>query len=95
MKNQRREKIKQLVDFYKKHQPYEYAVAIRRAKKVRDSKANIFGSDIKKEFRHEFSLPSKLYDMIDESLETPFLKDNSEASWFRRTFPEFGGSIKW
>jgi hypothetical protein len=95
MTNKRQEKIEKLVKFYKEQNPAEYQAAVKRAKQIRKSKANIFGSDIKKEFRHEFSLPAKLFEIINDSLETPFLKENSEATWFRKKFPEFGGSIKW
>ena len=84
-----------MVKFYKETFPQDYKAAVKRAKEVRKSKANIFGSDLKKEFRHEFSLPAKLFDLLDSSLDTPFLKDSSEATWFRKTFPEFGGSEKW
>jgi len=93
--SERKTKIENLVKFYKEQFPLEYNLAIKRAKKVRDTKANIYGSDIDKDFRHEFSMPAKLFDLINSSLESPFLKDNSEAAWFRKTFPEFGGSEKW
>ena len=88
-------KIKNLVKFYKEQFPDEYKDAVQHAKEIRKSKANIFGSDIKKEFRHEFSMPAKLFEIIDETLDPPFLKENSEAEWFRKTFPEFSGHEKW
>jgi hypothetical protein len=95
MKNRREFKIEQLVKFYKEQFPNEYREAVKHAKEVRNSKANVFGSDVKKEFRHEFSMPKKLFEIINESLDTPFLKENSEATWFRKTFPEFAGQEKW
>jgi NAD-specific glutamate dehydrogenase len=93
--NARRFKIEQLVKFYKEHYKDDYRDAVKHAKEVRKTKANVFGSDVKKEFRHEFSMPAKLFKIINDSLDTPFLKENSEATWFRKTFPEFSGQEKW
>jgi hypothetical protein len=95
-KQNRREIIEGLVKFYIDNKPSEYADAVKHAKEVRKTKANIFGSDIDKDFRHELSLPAKLYELITKSIDNPeFLKENDEAAWFRKRFPEFAGSEKW
>jgi hypothetical protein len=92
---QRQKTIKNVIAVYKKTEPQKYAGAVEHAKKVRKSKANIYGSDIKGEFRHEFSLPADLYEKIDSLLPTSFLGSSEENAWFRRNFPEFAGQEKW
>jgi hypothetical protein len=92
----RKQAIEQIVFLYKQQFPQEYQAAVRHAVQVRKSKANIFGSDIKKDFRHELSLPSRLFEALDNKFNQPnFLKENSEAKWFVKRFPEFAGSKVW
>lgn len=92
----RRKFIADTIKFYKEHYPLEYQKAIQHAKVVRGTRANVFGSDKQLEWRHEFTFPKELYRVLDNSLGNPrFLKDNKEAEWFRRTFPEFAAHEKW
>ena len=95
MTTDRKERIKLIVQFYREVFPFEYRAAIQRGKRIRASKASVYGFDKEKEFKHEFSMPSRLFELLDKSLEAPFLQESSEATWFRKSFPEFGGSEKW
>ena len=86
----RRKYITGCVLFFKKYYPSSYEVSKEHAKEIKGTRATPFGSDSKKEWRWELSIPTKLFDMINYGIDNPpFLKDDAEVKWFSKTFPAF------
>lgn len=92
----RRKLITQVVkEFFKKY-PQELEKAKKHTALMRSAKLNIHGSDKQKEWRHEITIPTKLFNILDYMFDNPrFLESNKETSWFIKKFDIFKPHEKW
>ena len=81
---------------FKRNNPQDWKNTLKRVKEMRDTRATPFGSDKQKEFRFEFTIPEKLYNMLSACLDNPkFLSDKKEVNWFAKTFKQLTIPEKW
>lgn len=94
--NARQQFIIDSIKFFIKNYPQEWGAAKKRVKEMRATRATPFGSDKEKEFRFEFTIPARLFAILDKVLVNPkFLADKKEADWFARTIKSLNVPEKW
>lgn len=78
------------MEAYKKTNKLEYEDAVKSAKEMQGTRANVLGSMEGGELRLALRLPSRLAEALDLTLQNPkFLKEDDEFNWFMKRFREF------
>jgi len=86
----RQKLISDIVFAYELKYPGKIKETASSAKKIRGTRANIFGSDKQKELRWALRIPGQLWRMFDMLIKDPLIfHEESELTWFMKTFPEF------
>lgn len=94
-----KEKIKLIVEDYKKIFPEEYTAFVKQQVQVREGMINEFASikgDLAIE-RRLFDTPATLHEMFSKNLnkeELTWFKSKIGGRWFAKNFIEFRASIK-
>lgn len=92
----RQQFIEDSVKWFIKNYSDEWEATKKRVKEMRETRANPFGSDKEKEFRFEFTIPVRLFNMLDRTLNNPkFLGTKKEANWFAKTIKDLTIPEKW
>jgi len=86
-KKLRRNFIEETIRWYASKYPQRYKAWLDHIKEVRDSRANVFGSDQEMDMRFFTSIPGDLFNVFERTLDNPkFLVDKDELSWFAKNF---------
>jgi hypothetical protein len=86
-KELRRSFIADTIKWYSNKYPQKFNAWMKHTREVKNSRANIFGSDKELDMRFLTSIPTDLYDIFDGTLDSPkFLEDKNELSWFAKNF---------
>ena len=86
----RKRLIREAVKAYEKKYPAEAKECWKSVKEMRDTRANVYGSDKQLELRFALRLPPILFRTLKALCENPDLfHEEVELKWFMRTFPAY------
>jgi len=86
--------ITDVIRIYEQRFSEEAEEAKASVRKMKGSRATVYGSDMNKEMRFMLRIPARLFSCLNKLDEPKFLHEDEEMNWFVRTFPKYSVTRK-
>lgn len=86
--------INDCIRLYETRYPEEAVLAKKSIRRMKKTRATVYGSDIQLELRFAVRLPTRLFNILSKLDDPPFLHEEKELVWFIKTFPNYSVAEK-